>query len=103
MSKAENDIKCCIDALNVNIQYEKQEELFVLSKNHQQLIENQYELISKKYMGHITELVSQIKDLKQELETKELKHQLELQILKSENDLLKKDVLILQLQQQIKQ
>ena len=115
MSKAENDIKCCVKALNISIVYENQEELIVVSKEHHQLVENQYELVSKKYMGHITELVTQIKELKEQLEKQELVYQMEIQRLnhqveiqkmtidtmKSDKILLEKDLLIATLQQKI--
>lgn len=108
MSKAENDIKCCVKALNISMIYENQEELIVVSKEHQQLIENQYEHISKKYMGHNAELITQIKELKEQLEKQELIHQLEIQkmameieSLKSSKLLLEKDLLIATLQQKI--
>jgi hypothetical protein len=110
ISKAENDIKCCVDALNINLPYEKQEELIVVSKEHHKLIENQYELIGKKYMGHISEIISLNKDLrhemekqemmyKYEMEKQELKYKLEFQNIemklmqqKCENELLNKDI-----------
>jgi len=71
------------------------------------LVQKQYEQIGKNYMGHISELITKIKDLEDKYEKQELNHKLELlsvnhklelQKEKYENELMKKELAIMKLQ-----
>jgi hypothetical protein len=106
ISKGETDIKQIMEAFNVKFNYKNYDELVIISKDLLKIVQKQYEQIGKSYMGHISELVTKIKELEDKYEKQELKHQLELdkvkynlelQKEKYENELLKKEVEILKL------
>ncbi len=87
---AENDIKLFTNSLKLNFQYENNEELIIVSKDLFKIIEQQYLHISKKYMGHITELNQRIKDLEHQLELISVKYEKE--ISQKDKELLQKDI-----------
>jgi hypothetical protein len=106
MSKGESDIRLFMNALNINLNYNNMEELVIIPKELLELVEKQYEMIGRKYMGHISELVTKIKELEDKyekqsmnhkLEIQEISHQLEMQKMKYDYDLLKKELEIQQL------
>jgi hypothetical protein len=68
MAEAESDIKQFVNDMDLSFKYENQEELLILPQKLMTQIKNQYELISKKYIGHNTELVAKIKNLENEVE-----------------------------------
>jgi len=96
-SKAEIDIKQIINAFNINFNYKNYEELVIIPTELMKIIHKQYDQISKSYMGHISELITKIKELEDKYEKQELKHQLELQQEKFNNELLKKELEIAKL------
>jgi hypothetical protein len=85
ISKGESDIRQFMEALNINFNYKNYEELVIIPKNLMNLVQKQYEQIGKSYMGHISELITNIKELKDKYEKQELKHQLELQQLQNKD------------------
>jgi hypothetical protein len=110
MSNAETDVKDIMSAFKTKFDFDNEDELVIIPKELMKIIERHYELIGKNYMGHISELITKIKDLENkyekqllnnELETQNYKHKLELQKEKYENNLLKKDLEIMKLQMQL--
>jgi len=121
ISKGESDIRLFMNALNINLNYENMEELVVIPKELITLVQKQYEMIGRNYMGHISELVTKIKELEDMYEKQQLNHtidmqkvehnmqkvehnniilqnKLEMQKEKHEHELLKKEVEIMKMQ-----
>ena len=69
---AENDIKGAIDAFNCDFKYENMNELVIIESGQMIHVENAFANVSKKYMGHVSELLTQIKELKDNLEKKDI-------------------------------
>jgi len=88
ISKGESDIRLFMNGLKINTNYENMEELVVIPKELISLIERQYEMIGRNYMGHISELVTRIKELEDKYERELLNHKLEMQQLQHNNILL---------------
>lgn len=117
ISKGESDIRLFMNGLKINTNYENMEELVVIPKELTSLVERQYEMIGRNYMGHISELVTRIKELEDKYEKELLNHKLEMQQLqhnntilqnklemqkeKYEHDILKKEVEIMRMQMRI--
>lgn len=110
ISKAETDIKDFMSIFNTKFNFDKEDELVIIPKELMKMVDRQYELIGKSYMGHISELITKIKDLNHQLEILNINHQIELsksnhqiEILKgmNENILLKKDLEIMKLKMQL--
>lgn len=106
-SQGENDIKMFMEALNIGLPYNDYAELVVIPKDLMKLVEKQYQMIAKNYMGHISELITKVKDLEDKLEKQklehaleigEIKHKLEMNTSRHENEMLKKEAEILQMQ-----
>lgn len=79
MSKGESDIRLFMNALNINFNYGTMEELVIIPKELMSLVHKQYEMISKNYMGHISELITKIKELEDKYEKQLLNHKYEIQ------------------------
>jgi hypothetical protein len=106
-----------MNGLKITTSYENMEELVVIPKELMPLVERQYEMIGRNYMGHISELVTRIKELEDKYEKELLNHKLEMQQLqhnntllenklemqkeKYEHDILKKEVEIMRMQMRI--
>jgi hypothetical protein len=75
-----------MNALNINFNYDNMEEIVIIPKELFHLVQKQYEMIGHNYMGHISELVTKIKDLENKYEKLELNHMLEMQ--KREHDII---------------
>ena len=119
ISNGETDIKNFMTALNLKLVYENYDELIIIPKEYmtQRVIAEKYEHIGKKYSGHISELITKIKELENQNEKQELTHnyeiqkilhekdkllnEIELQKEKYEHQLLKKDYELLKIQNQI--
>lgn len=85
LSNAETDISEYVDDLNCRFLYDKEIEMIIIDEKQLKRFESQYESVSKKYMGHITELVNQLKEeqnknkilqLTYEKDTNDLQHKL---------------------------
>ena len=79
MSRAESDIRLFMTGLKLNHEWSNHEELVIIPKDLNKLVEQQYGMIGKKYMGYISELVSKIKELDEKYEKLTLTHQIEIQ------------------------
>lgn len=101
MSQGENDIRMFMDALKINLEYEKHSELVVIPKDMMKLVDKQYQQIGSNYMGHISELITKIKELENKLEKQSLTYELGLEKVKHENEILKKDTEIIKLKLQL--
>jgi len=117
ISNGEMDIKEFIQALQLKLSFENYDELIVIPKEYIKMIAEKYEHIGKKYSGHISELITKIKELENQNEKQELSHnyeiqkimhekdkllnEIELQKEKYEHQLLKKDYELLKIQNQI--
>ena len=109
----ETDIRDYMIGFDTKFEYDKEDELVIIPKNmikmveHSKVklldlqyltkldIERQYELIGKSYMGHISELITKIKNLEDKLEKQELHHTIELQNEKHKIELQSKEIEIL--------
>ena len=100
-SNAEGDIRGLMTSYDIKFIYGTDDELVIIPPHLMKIIENHYELTGKKYTGHVSELITKIKDLESEKKCLEYKHNYELAEAKHENEILKKDNQILQLQLQI--
>jgi hypothetical protein len=108
MSKGETYIKDCINTFNMKLDYENCEELIILPKEYEQQIKEKFTFISQNYSGHISELITKIKNMENEniILQKDIIHeqqnvQMEKQNTKlalKDNELLQKDVELLKLQ-----
>lgn len=123
VSSAETDLGDILKGLGLYFKHDEHKELIIFNKNNMKVIVKQYEQIGKAYIGHISELVTKIKDLERDIEmtkvkhendilkeknevTKEKhenevmkgKHENEVMKVKHENELLKKDIEIMKLQ-----
>lgn len=85
LSEAETEISEYVDDLKCRFLYEKENEMIIVDEKQLKRFESQYEYVSKKYMGHITELVNQLKEeqnknkilqLTYEKDTNDLQHKL---------------------------
>jgi hypothetical protein len=92
ISNAENDIRDYMNAFKTKFDFDKEDEIVIIPTNFMKMIEKQYELIGKSYMGHISELITKIKDLENKLEKQTLQQQIELQNEIHKNELLNKDL-----------
>jgi hypothetical protein len=110
ISTGENDMKEFINSLELKMTYNNEEELIIIPNKFLKIIAEKYEHIGKKYSGHISELITKIKELEDIIEKQELKHNLEKQTLihnldlqkeKYQHELLKKDYEILILQNKL--
>jgi len=79
MSAAESDVREYVTSHNMNLEYGKHEELFIIPKTQLKTILKQYQMIGKSYMGHISELVTKIKELETEIEIERKNHVIELE------------------------
>lgn len=102
ISLGENNIKSFINSLNMKLQYNNEDELIIIPNKFMNLISEKYEYIGKKYSGHISELITKIKELENNLEKQSLIYEKEkilleynLQKEKYEHELLKKNYEIL--------
>jgi hypothetical protein len=78
MSNAESDVRSCMNALNSHLSYKNEKEIVILTKEYMKIVSDQYELASSKYMGHISELITRIKELETKIETERDRHKHEL-------------------------
>jgi len=81
-----------MNAFKTKFDFDKEDEIVIIPTNFMKIIEKQYELIGKSYMGHISELITKIKDLENKLEKQTLQQQIELQNEIHKNELLNKDL-----------
>jgi len=88
ISKGESDIRLFMNALNINLNYENMEELVVIPKELITLVQKQYEMIGRNYMGYISELVTKIKELEDMYEKQQLNHTIEMQKVEHNNIIL---------------
>lgn len=73
MSDAKTFIKLYMELLNAEIKYESFHELVILSKQQFKMVDKQYESASNNFSGHVSELISKIKDLEHQNEIKQMK------------------------------
>jgi hypothetical protein len=86
ISVGESDIREFINSLDLKLTFNNEEELIVIPNKFIKLISEKYEHIGKKYSGHVSELITRIKELEDTLEKQELKHNLEMQKLYNEKE-----------------
>jgi hypothetical protein len=85
LSKAESNIRTTITNMGVEFKYNNMEELFIIPKKSLGFIEEQYSLISSKYMGHSAELINRMRDM-------EAQHLRELTEERHKNELLEREI-----------
>jgi hypothetical protein len=64
ISNAETDIRDYMIGFETKLNFDKEDELVIIPKNMVKMVEKQYELIGKSYMGHIAELITKIKNFR---------------------------------------
>ena len=80
LSKAEGYVKSLMDKLKLVLQdYNNETELVIIPNSVNELVEHHYDMIGKKYMGHVSELITKIKELEDKYEMILLTHQIEIQ------------------------
>ncbi len=89
ISEAETKIKHLFENMDFKLDHNKYNEIAIIPKNKMKIIKEQYEMISKIYMGHTAELINKIREKESEILFLKEKHEKEIQ--KKENDLLRKD------------
>jgi len=87
ISNAETDMKELFISLKLKLEYENLEELIIIPNIYSKIISEKYNHIGKKYAGHISELITRIKELEEINQKQELNYNIELQ--KYENKLQK--------------
>ena len=63
---AENDIRNLMNMMKTRIEYKTENELVIVSNIEFEFIKSNFEMVGKKYMGKISELIKTINDLKHE-------------------------------------
>lgn len=92
MSDGENKIKKCMTTLNTSLKYDDHNELIIMTKDNEEEIKDKYEYVSQKYSGHVSELITKIKDL----EHKNIILEKNVETEKQNTKLVEKDLIILQ-------
>jgi hypothetical protein len=96
ISTAESDIKELFDSLELKLEYKNYLELVVIPQSLLKIISEKYNHIGKKYAGHISELITKIKELENDKKIKELEFELALQKEQHKNELSTKEIEMLQ-------
>ena len=78
MSSAETDIRDFMQAFKTKLDFDNEDELVIFPKELMKLIDQQYEFIGKKYMGHISELITRAKELEDKNDKQLLGHRIEM-------------------------
>ena len=78
MSNAETDMKELFSSLNLKLKYESFDELVIVPNVYNKIVSEKYNHIGKKYSGHISELITKIKELEEQNQKQELNHKIEL-------------------------
>ena len=89
ISNGEADIKDFFTALNINLSYEKYDELVVISPSLLKTVDRQYKQLANAYAGHIKDMIKEVEDLKKQIQLNNANHKNE--ILQKEHDLIKKE------------
>lgn len=89
ISNAETSIKTFMNCFNVKLEYLNEDELVIIPKEMMELVKDKYETIGKKYAGHISELITKLKDMENNYEKMELRYKMENEKLTYENNILK--------------
>lgn len=91
LSKAESSIRTTMIAINATFQYDGMEELAVVPQNLLKHVEEQYDYVSKKYMGHLSEIVTRIKELENKIALNDERHKNELMQEKHTREIIEHD------------
>lgn len=89
-------MKELFESLNIKLNYENFKELIIIPNIYNKIISEKYNHIGKKYTGHISELITKIKNLEDINQKQELNHKIELQKQQYENKLKDSQLEILQ-------
>ncbi|AEX62097.1 hypothetical protein c7_R1235 [Megavirus courdo7] len=73
-SKAETELFQVLDKMKYKFNHKKFEELIIFSSKDSKIIQNQFESIAKKYIGHIKEISDKLRDLENAMKISELEH-----------------------------
>jgi hypothetical protein len=85
-SQAEKDISNCFKALNAELKYKNHEELIFIPQDKMKIVESQFELVGKKYMGHVSEFITKLKEMENEMEKKQIQHNADIKRISYEKD-----------------
>lgn len=92
ISNAETDIKDFFTALNINLEYEKYDELVVISPILLKTVDGQYKQLGNAYAGHVKDLIKEVEDLKKQIQLIEANHKNGILQKTHENEILRKDL-----------
>ena len=109
LSKAEMKIKKLFKEMELNLKYEKYSELVIVPNKNIKFVKENYETISSSYIGNFKEMIIKIKEKDHEMELLKKSHEIELfkkahenELLKKDNELLMKELEILELKSKLK-
>lgn len=85
ISSAETDLKDILGGLNLMFKHPIHTEIIIFDMKQLRMIKKQYEQIGKMYIGHISELVTKIKDLESSNKIKDLECSNKIKELESSN------------------
>jgi hypothetical protein len=92
VSKADTDIKTYVTERNMLLPYDNYTELIIIKPSQMKTLKTKYNKIGKRYMGHITDMMSRLNDAERDAEIIAAKHANELLVAKYSNELLAKDL-----------
>lgn len=99
MSKAESDISACMKSMDAYIEYKTETELVAIPSKMMMHVETCYKNIAREYMGHISELITRLKEkdaecktLEKEIELIKINKEYEMEKLNSQIDKLKYEI-----------
>jgi hypothetical protein len=98
ISKAGSNLLSILDKMGYKLYHPKHKEFIIYpnTKKEIKIIEEQFESVSKKYIGHIKDISEKLKNLENELKTTTLQNELKITKLQHSNELLQKELTILQ-------
>nr|WBF70252.1 hypothetical protein [Megavirus caiporensis] len=73
-SKAETELFQVLEKMKYKFTHKKFKELIIFSNKDSKIIQNQFESIAKKYIGHIKEISDKLRDLENAMKISELEH-----------------------------
>lgn len=103
VAQAESHIRESMISYDAVLDFENTNELVIVTKSMVRTIDDLYDLIGKKYMGHCADFVRQLREAEFRCEKMTAEHQFEIANLKHENKMLQKEFEIVELKMQLMQ
>ncbi|BCS83741.1 hypothetical protein QLL95_gp0382 [Cotonvirus japonicus] len=77
-SKAETELKTTFKKMNFTMEHPDHKEIIIFSKVDTKTVIDQFDNVSRKYTGHITEISNKLTDMNHEIEKLKLQHSMEI-------------------------